>query len=103
MKGMIANTGTDPEFWIGVQNAKGGRGGRGSGEGNWIIGIIFEQVDIIKLFFFIHDYLLLFFKVATPILVLFARLMHVFLNHIIVMCSLIWKHKKKKKKKTHSV
>ena len=51
MKGMIANTGTDPEFWIGVQNAKGGRGGRGSGEGNWIIGIIFEQVDIIKLFF----------------------------------------------------
>ena len=49
-------------------------------------GIIFKKVDIIK--FLIQDYFM-FFKVTTPVLVLFAILMHVFLNHIIVVSTLI--------------
>ena len=43
------------------------------------------------LFIFFFFLFFFFFLVATPVLVLFARLLNVFLNHIIVMCSLIWK------------
>ena len=48
---------------------------------------------MIKFLIQYHFIYFFFFKVATPVLdlVLFARLMNVFLNHIIVICSLIWK------------
>ena len=55
------------------------------------VGIIFKQEGIIK--FLIQYHFIYVFEVSTPVLdlVLFARSMNVFLNHIIAIYSLIWK------------